>query len=107
MKTVTLFETVDGKQFATEPEARAHERESAPMLLVGLTFEQVQAAIMRKDVPLADAIEQVAGVINKTRYAAGDKRFTRGGKAAPDVVVDVGGKDIDGASDTSDAAEAA
>lgn len=47
------------------------------MRLVGLTIEQVEAALSRADPELADAIEQVGSRIARARLDAGEKRHER------------------------------
>jgi len=77
VKQVTQFEAFDGKRFESEAECQAHETDPAHMRLVGLTIEQVKAAIARTDVELANAIEIVAAKIGLTRATK------TGGAASP------------------------
>jgi hypothetical protein len=80
MKTETreVFIAFDGQQFATAGECRQHERDNAHTLLIGLTFEQISAALARVDLDLAEAIERVGSQIAAARRAAGDMRRKRG-----------------------------
>lgn len=83
MKTVTMFEAFTGAVFPTEVDCRAHERENAHRRMIGLTEEQVMAAIERRDPELAEAIEAVGTRIANDRRAAGEfKRARNGAKEA-------------------------
>ena len=73
----------DGKTFATAEECKAYEAQHVGAQLVGLTIEQVNAAISREDVELADAIEKVGARIAATRREGGDLRRQRKAPAAP------------------------
>ncbi len=84
MKTITKFESFDGKVFDDEATCKRHERENAGAQLVGLTIEQVQKAITREDAALGDAIEALASKIRQARLDAGDrKRAPRQAKGEP------------------------
>lgn len=74
MKTITRYESFDGKVFDSEAECKRHERENAGGQLVGLTAEQVQKALTREDAALGDAIEALATKIKAARLAAGDRK---------------------------------
>jgi hypothetical protein len=80
MKQVTQYESFDGKRFDTEAECRSHEAGLSHMRLVGLTIEQVVAAIARTDAELALAIEYVGAKIARARRESGDLRRERKGK---------------------------
>jgi hypothetical protein len=78
MKQVTAYESFDGVTFATAAECRQHERDQAPARLVGLTAEQVAAAMDRSDADLAEAFETVGARIAAARREAGDLKRRRG-----------------------------
>ncbi|GGC90697.1 hypothetical protein [Chelatococcus reniformis] len=86
MKQVTLtkYRAFDGRDFDSADECRAHERANSSGALVGLTLEQVEAAIVRTDASLADAIEEVAKRITRARLDAGERRRRPRGQAAAD-----------------------
>ena len=52
-----------------EAECRAYERRLAHIRMVGLKIEDVEAALTRADLDLADAIEEVARRIKRVRLA--------------------------------------
>lgn len=79
MKIVTMYQACDGQSFETEAHCRAHEAKMAHLRLVGLTADDVQAAIARDNVELADAIEAVGTTIARARRAGGDLRRQRRG----------------------------
>ena len=74
MKTVTRFTADDGETFDTAEACKAHEAEAVTKKLVGLTLEQIVAAIDRKDIPLATALEEIGARCNRARLAAGEVR---------------------------------
>jgi hypothetical protein len=80
MKQVTQYESFDGKRFDTEAECKTHEAGLSHMRLVGLTVDQIEAAIARTDIELADAIEAVGAKIARARRESGDLRRERKGK---------------------------
>lgn len=87
MKEITAFRTSDGQLFETSTAARTHEKTLAPSLLVGLTLQQVEDALDRKDTDLADAIETLANIITAKRMEQGDLRRRRrviNGASTPD-----------------------
>lgn len=71
MKQVIRYEAFDGMPFATEAECRAYERKCAHIRLVGLSIEDVEAALTRADLDLAEAIEEVARRIKRIRLGKG------------------------------------
>jgi hypothetical protein len=80
MKIVQKFEAFDGTSFDTEAECKSYEREHAGAQLVGLTGEQITAALARSDeagIALAEAIEAVAYRIKKRRLENGDRKRRR------------------------------
>ena len=77
MKAITKFEAFDGEVFPTQEECIAHEASCVQMRLIGLTGDQVEAAIKREDVDLADAIEAVGAKIARARRESGDLRRIR------------------------------
>lgn len=81
---LTVFCTRDGQRFDTEAEARAHEREHFASMLVGLTAEQVAAALTREDRDLADALERAGDTIKDKRREAGDLKRRPKGETPPD-----------------------
>lgn len=74
MKIRTVFVAFDDAVFDTAEACRAHEAAHVETRLVGLTIEQVQAAINREDVDLADALEAIGNRIARARREAGDMR---------------------------------
>ncbi len=86
MKTIErkVYVALDGTEFASAAECKRHERDNASAQIVGLTAEQVAAAIDRSNLDLGEAIERVGNLIATARKAAGDlKRRPRGEEAAP------------------------
>ncbi len=74
MRRFEMFEAFDGQRFDSADACKAHEAKHIESRLVGLTIEQVQAALAREDIELADAFEQIGGRIERARVAAGDLR---------------------------------
>lgn len=72
MREVRIYAAFDGTRFDTADECRAHEASNIESRLIGLTAEQLAAAVARTDTELGDAIEQVAGRIARARREAGD-----------------------------------
>lgn len=79
--TTPEWEAFDGKRFPTEAEAKAHEKENFHHALVGLTAEQVAAALARapEAIGVADAIERAGTTIAAVRLAAGERKRARNG----------------------------
>jgi len=71
MKILTKYAAFDGVLHATEAECRAYERRVAHIRMVGLKVEDVEAALTRADLDLADAFEEVATRIKRVRLASG------------------------------------
>ncbi len=80
MKTVTAYQAFDGQRFDSESECKTHEGGLSHMRLVGLTAEDIEDAISRANVDLADAIEAVGAKIARARRESGDLRRERKGK---------------------------
>ena len=77
----TRWKTFDGLDFATEAEAVKHEAEHYQQALVGLTAEQVAAAVARQPdaIGIANALEKAGTTIAKVRLAQGERRRARNG----------------------------
>ena len=93
MKTRTIYEAFDGQTFESAEACKAHEAAHVETRLIGLTLEQVRAAITREDVELADAFEKVGSRIAKARIDAGELR--RGRKATAEQEVQVNAPVLD------------
>lgn len=76
------FVAFDGKPFLTEKECADYEAANYRMLLVGLTQEQVDAALSRTDLDRANALEIAAKHVARIRLGgrlrAPAQRKTRG-----------------------------
>ena len=87
MKRVTTEQWIafDGVPFPFDPateaaakaSCRAYEKRLAHVRLVGLTIEQVEAALSRADPELADAIEVVGSRIARARLDAGEQKYEK------------------------------
>lgn len=66
-----------GSPDAAEAACRAYEKRLAHVRLVGLTIEQVEAALSRADPELADAIEVIGSRLERARLANGDRKYER------------------------------
>jgi hypothetical protein len=71
------FLAFDGKIFETIEECAAHEAARPEARVVGLTADQVAAALARTDVDLADAFEALGSKIARARRESGDLKRTR------------------------------
>lgn len=73
MKRVVTEQWVafDGVPHPTEAECRAYERRVAHIRMVGLKIEDVEAALTRADLDLAEAFEEVARRIKRIRLGKG------------------------------------
>ena len=80
MKTRTIYVAFDETPFDSAEACRAYEAQHVEMRLVGLTINQVRAALAREDIEIADVIEELGNRIAKARLEAGDLR--RGAGAA-------------------------
>ena len=74
MKTVTLYEAFDGQKFETAEACRAYEAEHVEARLVGMTLDQIRAAIAGEDTGLRDALEEVGRRCSVARRDAGEFR---------------------------------
>ena len=84
MKTIKRYESDDGLSFDTREECALHE---LLCKLVGLTIEQVKAAMDGRDPALGDVIEEAGRRRGDTRRGAGQLRRTpNGGVKLPDDV---------------------
>ncbi len=81
-KEVRVWRTRDGRHFDNEAEARAYEKENFVLLLIGLTNDDVFAALSRQDRDLADAIERAGAVIKAKRLGSGELRRQRSDNGA-------------------------
>ena len=77
MKTITRFEAFDGTAFDDEAECRAYEAARPELALVGLSLEEVTAALNRTDEGLADAIEAIGARLARDRRTRGSLKRTR------------------------------
>lgn len=68
------FAAFDNTTFENEQACMEYERANFDRHLVGLTHDQVKAAISREDVSLANSIEWAGSVIAKARRDAGELR---------------------------------
>ena len=86
MKTITHFQAFDGQQFDDEAECRAYEAARPELALVGLSLEEVTAALNRTDEALADAIEAIGARLARDRRNSGSLKRTRksNGAAEPE-----------------------
>ena len=86
MKTITRFEAFDGTAFDDEAECRAYEAARPELALVGLSLEEVTAALNRTDEGLADAIEAIGARLARDRRNSGSLKRTRksNGAAEPE-----------------------
>lgn len=82
--TTTVYKTFDGMTFLTFEEAKDHEDTNFSALLVGLTAEQIAAALDRKPEALhiADALEKAGNIIGRARREAGQFRRATKARAA-------------------------
>lgn len=71
---VTVYQAFDGSRFDTEDACREYEAEAWPRRFVGLTIEQVNDALERRDSELADAFERAGQRIAQLRREAGEFR---------------------------------
>ena len=85
MRAVTTYIADDGTSFETREACEAHEAAGFARQFVGLTIDQVDAALARTNVPLADAFEAIGNRISKARLDAGElrRRSKKAGDAPP------------------------
>ena len=85
-RLVTFYVSFDGKNFISETECASYEEANAAVLcLVGLTLEQVLAAVDRRDTDLADAIEALGNKIARARREGGDSKRELSADAKPEL----------------------
>ncbi len=68
------YEAFDGLRFPSEKECLAHEADIWPRRFVGLTWEQVSAAVSREDKDLASAFEDIGKKITAKRLEADERK---------------------------------
>lgn len=90
MERIDCWKAFTGIVFPTQEACLSHEREQVHVRLVGLTLEQVMAAIERRDLELADAIEVVGTRIANDRREAGEFKRQRK-SAAPEPALAIEG----------------
>ena len=99
MKQIVKFIAFDGTEFDNESSCRSHEQKQAPLRIVGLTIDQVTAALNREaedhDADLAEALEQVGTAIARARRAGGDLKRTRRAKVEPPPTQDAAEREGD------------
>ncbi len=89
MKIIEMFEAFDGTRFDDKTECASYESMNVESRLVGLTIEQVRAAILRHDLELAEAFEEIGNRIAKLRRTAGEfKRRQASAKAAEPAAIE-------------------
>ena len=81
MKIVQKFQAFDGVEFNSEADCRAYEKRNAHQRLVGLSIDQVEAALSGADAELADAIEILGAKIARDRRERGEMKRQRGASA--------------------------
>lgn len=72
--TIEVWRSFDGVDHPTEEACAKHEAEAWPLRFVGLSVEEVNAALERRDTDLADAFEKAGNQIRALRYEAGELR---------------------------------
>ncbi len=89
MKIIEMFEAFDGTRFDDKTECASYESMNFEGRLVGLTLEQVRAALLRHDPELAEAIEEAGNRIAKLRRTSGElKRRPASAKVAEPVAIE-------------------
>jgi len=83
MKTVTIYVAFDGEEFETAAACEAHEANHFARQFVGLTSDQVNQALSRENLALADAFEKAGNIVTKLRREAGDMKRTPAPKTTP------------------------
>lgn len=104
---VTQYVAFDGQRFKDAATCRAYERDNVHLQLVGLTVEQVTAAMTRTDIELADALELVGDAIKRARLDSGElkrKRKGSGGESEAAAAEDAGGAQSDAPAETRESA---
>lgn len=84
---VPKWRSFDGRDFATEAEAEAHEKANFKIVLVGLSVEKIDDALDRKagSENVGAAIERAAYLIATARRKAGDLKRKPGAEKADDA----------------------
>jgi len=77
------FLAFDGKVFDTAQECERHEGMRPERLVVGLTAADVEAALQRINLPLAEAFEALGAKIARARRESGELKRARKGNSAP------------------------
>lgn len=77
MTPITKYRSFDGIEFPTPEECRRHEADNFAARLIGLTADQVAAALTREDPELAEAFETAGKVVRELRIKAGDLKRAR------------------------------
>lgn len=80
MTPITKYLSFDGIEFPTKEECLKHEADNFAARLVGLTAEQVAAALTRENIEIADALESAGKIVTKLRIDAGDLKRSRSTK---------------------------
>lgn len=85
MKIEPRYIAFNGEEFKTQEECKTYESEHIESFLVGLTIEEVRAALKREPdaVGLSDAIEDLGNRIANTRRKSGELRVVRKPKTPP------------------------
>lgn len=83
---VEAYQALDGSLFLSEAECLAHNLKDPKKALAGRTEEEIEAAMNRTNIALADALEAAARVSTKNRLAAGERRRApKGSKVTQDT----------------------
>lgn len=83
MKSITKYEAIDGKLFDSPDACIAYETAQMPEhKLSGLTVRDIERALTRDNVALADLFEAVGARIAKLRRESGELRRKPNGGAA-------------------------
>lgn len=88
---ILRYEAADGTLLDSAEDCRAYEIEHPELLLVGLTLNQLRAAIARTDVDLAYALETIGAAIARGRRAHGELRRERRTPAAEPLPLAIAG----------------
>jgi hypothetical protein len=71
MKRTQVYEANDGTKFSTSDECKKHEEISSLALLERLSPEDINEALQRTNIPLADAFERIGNIIAERRRQSG------------------------------------
>lgn len=80
---VEAYQALDGSLFLSEAECLAHNLKDPKKAVSGRSEEEVQSAMDRTDVALANAFEAIGKIITKKRLASGERR--RASKSAAEA----------------------